>query len=118
MTRTPNALDYVQLVGMRKPSAVNPCFFVETDGVDDESFSLVPAYGVPHPGKLRIFGMLAPIGEDLTYMVIELELFNDAPRSLNHLKRKGLNINPWHTGRKAPDVLTCGWINVICGISE
>src|SRR5579863_1695682 len=103
---------------MRKASAINPGLFVQADSVDDKSVSFVPANRVSHPGQFRVLGMLAAVGEDLTYMVIELEILQYAPGSLNHLQRKGLNIDPRHAGRKAPNVLAGCRIDVVGRVRE
>src|SRR5690349_10597660 len=108
MVRAADALDDVQLVRMREASAVDPGLFVKADGVNDQRVSLVPANRIPHPGQFRVPGMLAPIGEDLADMVIELEIFKHTTGSLNHLQREGLNINPGHAGGKATNVLARG----------
>src|SRR5437660_4807072 len=84
--RAPNAFDYVQLVRMWKTSAIDPGLVVETDGVDDERVSLVSPNGVPHPSKIWILRVLAPIGEDLAHIVIELEQLNHPPRGLDDLE--------------------------------
>src|SRR5207245_3315537 len=103
---------------MRETCAIDPGFVVKTDCVDDEGISLVPTNRVPHPRQIRILGMLAPIGEDLAYMVIELEQFNHPARGLNDLKYEGLNIDPWHAGRKTPDIFPRGRIHVVSRIVD
>src|SRR5712691_9299703 len=103
---------------MWKTCAIDPGFVVKPDRVDDQCISLVPTNRVPHPRQIRILWMLSPSGEDLAYMVIELQQFNYPAGGLNDLKYKGLNIDPWHAGRKTSDIFPRGRIHVVSRIVD
>src|SRR5579864_4305638 len=59
--RPPKPFDYMQLVGVRKARAVDPSLLVETNRVNHEGVSFIPANRIAHPRRVRVFGMLPPV---------------------------------------------------------
>src|ERR1700688_1877806 len=86
---------------MRVGYLIEPGLVVETDRIDDESFSLPLSDRVSHPTGIRILGMSPSIGPDLADIVAKF--MDDEHTAGNHKNFHGKieKINPRHAGRIA-----------------
>ncbi len=82
------ALDDVQIFGMRRPEPVHKSPVIESDGVDDERIALVVADGFAVPRCLHVFGM--PVRQVNAADVIEAcQYHHNFFRPLNEIERPG-----------------------------
>src|ERR1700722_2707631 len=88
------ALDDVKLIAVRTANAIEPCLVVKAHCVHDENVAVPAADGMAHVGGRDVLGMLATIGENVADGMIMLVKQNDFLRSLYHLHRNRLEVDP------------------------
>src|SRR5258708_34487756 len=97
---------------MWQARAVNPGHVIEIDGIDDQRIAFPPAYRMPHPPGIFVFGMLATlVGIDFADEVIEFVEEVDRAGNLHDFGGEWMNPNARHARREAADFLARGRIH-------
>ena len=84
----------MQLVAVLMAGRVEPGPVVEPDGVHDQRISIPLADGIPKPGGVHFFGMVASVRVNEAKRVLILEQDGRHRRSLNDLERHDACLNP------------------------
>ena len=86
---TGELLDGVELIGVRRRTAVNPEALVVANGVDDERVAFPPANGVAVVGRLQILRVAAAIGVNRAEGVRSANVEDEDPLDLGNLEDLG-----------------------------